>query len=117
MFIRPFFSDDSTYPSANTTYDGVLHVAAPLPTGHWEQPSYALRGGFRYLTIVSTSNGSITISNVSCAISFMPHVEDLRAYNGYFYAPDQDFHDPDFLTKGFSIADVYDDILISFSLQ
>ena len=29
----------------------------------------------------------------------MPHVEDLRAYTGYFYAIDPVFHDKNFLTK------------------
>ncbi|KAG5637071.1 hypothetical protein H0H81_005838 [Sphagnurus paluster] len=29
----------------------------------------------------------------------MPHVADLRAYSGYFYASDPVFHDADFLTK------------------
>ncbi|KAG6847181.1 hypothetical protein H0H93_009635, partial [Arthromyces matolae] len=101
IFIRPTSSDDSSYPDSSTTYDGVLPVPAPLTPGYWIQPKYALRGGFRYLTIVSTSDGdgAVTISNVSCAISFMPHVDDLRAYNGYFYAVDRTFHDPDFLTK------------------
>ncbi|KAF9007092.1 Six-hairpin glycosidase-like protein [Cyathus striatus] len=85
-FIRPTASDDST-------------VAAPLKKGFWTQPSNALRGGFRYLTIVSNSAAAVSISNVSCAISFMPHVDDLRAYSGYFYTQDTGFHDPDFLTK------------------
>ncbi|KAJ6623288.1 Six-hairpin glycosidase [Mycena sp. CBHHK59/15] len=98
-FIRPTSSDDSTFPDASTTYDGVLNVAAPLPTGFWTQPAFSLRGGFRFLTIVSTSTSPVTISNVSCSISFMPHVNDLRAYTGYFSAPDPTFHDPNFLTK------------------
>ncbi|CAK5276488.1 unnamed protein product [Mycena citricolor] len=29
----------------------------------------------------------------------MPHWDDLRAYPGYFFAPDPGFHDIDFLTK------------------
>ncbi|KAJ7743495.1 Six-hairpin glycosidase [Mycena maculata] len=98
-FIRPTASDDSTFPDATTTYDGVLPVAAPLPTGYWTQPAYALRGGFRFLTLVSTGADALMLSNVSCAISFMPHFADLRAYTGYFSAPDPGFHDPDFLTK------------------
>ncbi|KAJ7626201.1 Six-hairpin glycosidase [Roridomyces roridus] len=98
-FIRLTASDDSTFPDATTTYDGVLNVPAPLTTGFWTQPAFALRGGYRFLTIVSTSKNAVTISNVSCAISFMPHVDDLRAYAGYFYATDPGFHDPDFLTK------------------
>ncbi|TFK47182.1 Six-hairpin glycosidase [Heliocybe sulcata] len=99
LFISPLTSDDSSYPSANMSYDGVLNVPAPLSSGYWTQPSYALRGGFRYLTIVSTSDGPVTVSNVSCTISFMPHVEDLRDYAGYFYAKDPTFHDADFLTR------------------
>ncbi|KAF8153876.1 glycoside hydrolase family 78 protein [Crassisporium funariophilum] len=96
-FIRPTASDDSSFPSENTTYDGVLRVSSS--SGHWVQPSATLRGGFRYLTIVSNSNSAVTIFNISCAISFMPHVEDMRAYSGYFFAEDPGFHDKDFLTK------------------
>ncbi|KAK0472524.1 Six-hairpin glycosidase [Armillaria novae-zelandiae] len=99
MFVNPLASDDSSYPSPNMTYDGVFTIPAPLAKGYWTQPSYSLRGGFRYLTIVSHSKTDLKISNVSCAISFMPHVEDLRAYTGYFSASDPGFHDPDFLTK------------------
>jgi hypothetical protein len=99
VFISPFTSDDSSYPAPNSSYDGVLQVPSPLPSGHWTQPAYALRGGFRYLTIVSNFPALITIFNVSCAISFMPHVEDLRAYQGYFYTSDPVYHDKDFLTK------------------
>ncbi|KAJ6484860.1 Six-hairpin glycosidase [Mycena sanguinolenta] len=100
MFIRPTASDDSSTPSASTTYDTVLPITAPLTTGLWTQPAFSLRGGFRFLTIVLTSaKGAVTLSNVSCAISFMPHVDDLRAYTGYFFATDPGFHDEDFLTK------------------
>ena len=99
IFISPVTSDDSTYPTANQSYDGVLQVPAPLPTGFWTQPASMLRGGFRYLTIVSTSEDPVTISNVSCAISFSPHISNLRDYSGYFYAADPGFHDRNFLTK------------------
>lgn len=99
LFISPTTSDDSSYPAPNSSYDGILAVPAPLPSGYWTQPAGALRGGFRYLTIVSNSPEPVTISNVSCAISFMPHVEDMRDYKGYFYAKDPVFHDEDFLNK------------------
>ncbi|TFK60970.1 Six-hairpin glycosidase [Pluteus cervinus] len=117
LFIRPNASDDSSYPSPNNTYDGILTASVPaLPTSgnstsvYWTQPSAWLRGGFRYLTIslIGGQDTELTISNVSCSISFMPHVEDLRAYSGYFYAPQSvkatgneasGFTDPDFLTK------------------
>ena len=88
MFISPLTSDDSTYPSANQSYDGVLEVTSPLPSGFWTQPAERLRGGYRFLTIVSTSDDPVTISNVSCAISFAPHISNLRDYSGYFFASD-----------------------------
>ncbi|KAH7922494.1 glycoside hydrolase family 78 protein [Leucogyrophana mollusca] len=99
VFIRPYASDDSSYPDASTTYDGVLSVPAPLTEGYWTQPAFALRGGFRYLSVVSNSDDPVTISNLSCAISFMPHVEDMSQYTGYFYAHDPGSDDENFLTK------------------
>ncbi|KAH9919649.1 Six-hairpin glycosidase [Fomitopsis serialis] len=99
LFISPFNSDDSSYPSANMSYDGVLHVSAPLETGIWTQPAAQLRGGYRFLTIASTSDSAVSISNVSCEISFMPHVEDMRNYSGYFFASDPDYVDQNFLTR------------------
>lgn len=99
VFIRPTASDDSSYPYFSTTYDGVLAVTAPLPSGHWTQPAGALRGGFRYLTVVSNADAPVTIANVSVAISFMPHVDNMRDYAGYFYTEDPVYTDKDFLTK------------------
>lgn len=81
------------------SYDGVLHVSAPLSTGFWTQPRAQLRGGYRFLTIASTSSSAVSISNVSCEISFMPHVEDMRNYSGYFYSTDPEFVDENFLTR------------------
>ncbi|KAK0451160.1 Six-hairpin glycosidase [Desarmillaria tabescens] len=99
IFVNSLASDDSSTSTPDMSYDGVFTIPAPLSKGYWTQPSYSLRGGFRYLTIMSHSETTLEISNVSCAISFMPHVEDLRAYTGYFYALDPVFHDSDFLTK------------------
>ena len=99
VFIRPDFSDDSTYPAANLSYDGVQPVPAPLSNGTWTQDARWLRGGFRFLTLVSNSDEAVTISNVSCAISFMPHVDNMRDYAGYFYSSDPGSDDTNFLTK------------------
>ncbi|KAK0200614.1 Six-hairpin glycosidase [Desarmillaria ectypa] len=98
-FVNPLASDDSSNATPDMNYDGVLTIPAPLSRGRWTQPSYSLRGGFRYLTIVSHSGTTLELSNISCAILFMPHVEDLRAYTGYFSASDPVFHDKYFLTK------------------
>ncbi|KAF5353466.1 hypothetical protein D9756_007933 [Leucocoprinus leucothites] len=99
MFIRPTSSDDSSHPASSTTYDGILKLQTPLKTGLWQQPPANLRGGFRFLTLVSNSSAPLALSNVTCSISFMPHFPDLRAYSGYFSAKHPTFHDQDFLTK------------------
>lgn len=99
LFISPISSDDSGHAALNNSFDGVLDVVQPLQRGLWTQPSPSMRGGFRYLTLVSTGSAPVTISNITCEISFSPHVENLRDYSGYFYASDPVFHDKDFLTK------------------
>lgn len=99
MFVSPLTSDDSNAQSPNMSFDGVLPVAAPLTGGFWTMPTPRLRGGFRFLTIVSNSNASVSFSNVSVALSFSPNTANLRDYSGYFHAKDPVFHDEDFLTK------------------
>ncbi|KAG7094575.1 hypothetical protein E1B28_005402 [Marasmius oreades] len=97
QFISTTSSDDSSFPSFDQTFDGILKVSSRA--GLWTQPSATLRGGFRFLTIISNVN-NLRLSNVTCAISFMPHMEDMRSYAGYFWAKDTSgFHDEDFLTK------------------
>ncbi|OCB86064.1 Six-hairpin glycosidase [Sanghuangporus baumii] len=99
VYVSTLASDDSTYPAPNASYDGIEPVLAPLASGLWTQPAERLRGGFRYITIVSDSDDALTISNISCEISFMPHVDNMRDYSGFFYAKDPVCTDSDFLTK------------------
>ncbi|KAJ7077377.1 hypothetical protein B0H15DRAFT_1003594 [Mycena belliarum] len=99
QFINPDRSDDSCHSTAAGDGDGVQSFRAPLTKGLLTQTIGQQRGGFRFLTIVSNSADPLTISNISLAITFMPHWDDLRAYPGYFFAPDPGFHDVDFLTK------------------
>ncbi|KAJ7641068.1 glycoside hydrolase family 78 protein [Roridomyces roridus] len=91
-FINPNASDDSCL---NNT-DGIQSFRAPLTKGLLTQTIGQQRGGFRFLTIVEDH---LTISNISLSVTFMPHWDDLRAYPGYFFAPDPGFHDVNFLTK------------------
>ncbi|KAF8198162.1 glycoside hydrolase family 78 protein [Mycena galopus ATCC 62051] len=99
LFINPNRSDDSCHVDQSQDADGVQSFGAPLSTGVLTQTIGQQRGGFRYLAIVSNSADSLTISNITLAITFMPHWDDLRAYPGYFFAPDPGFHDVNFLTK------------------
>ncbi|KZP23277.1 glycoside hydrolase family 78 protein, partial [Athelia psychrophila] len=101
LFISPTESDDSAIMTTTFTADGVLSVPAPLVAGTYTQPAALLRGGFRYLTIVSNSDDNLTISNVALNITFAPHwTTPLTDYTGYFSAQDTSgFHDVDFLNK------------------
>ncbi|TRM57630.1 glycoside hydrolase family 78 protein [Schizophyllum amplum] len=99
LFVNPALSDDSSISAPNMSVDGVITIPAPLGSGLWTQPTGTQRGGFRYLTISLVEGDSLTLSNVSCSITFMPHVDDLRGYKGYFYATDPGMEDEDLLTK------------------
>ncbi|CAK5273615.1 unnamed protein product [Mycena citricolor] len=98
-FISPLKLDDSCQPARLQNWDRIQTFHVPRATGLLTQTVGQQRGGFRFLTIVSASADPLTISNISLAITFMPHWDDLRAYPGYFFAPDPGFHDIDFLTK------------------
>ncbi|KAF8893770.1 Six-hairpin glycosidase-like protein [Infundibulicybe gibba] len=98
-FISPTLSDDSCRTTSTENSDGVQALPSPLSVGTFTQTIGQQRGGFRFLTIVSNSATPVSISNVSLAITFMPHWDDLRAYAGYFSTQDPGFHDPNFLTN------------------
>ncbi|KAJ4477471.1 glycoside hydrolase family 78 protein [Lentinula aciculospora] len=100
LFISPTVSDDSCTVSPAHNLDGVLSLPFPLTVNEtFTQTVGDQRGGFRFLTIVSNDNASVIISNVTLNATFMPQLDDLSAYTGYFYAQDSGFHDTDFLTK------------------
>ncbi|KAL1743780.1 glycoside hydrolase family 78 protein [Schizophyllum fasciatum] len=99
LFINPSLSDDSVFAATNLSSDGVQPISGPLSQALWSQPISWQRGGFRYLTISLTSGSSVSISNVSVALIFMPHVDDLRDYKGYFYTKDPSGEDQYLLTK------------------
>ncbi|KAJ3570977.1 hypothetical protein NP233_g4058 [Leucocoprinus birnbaumii] len=98
-FINPATSDSSCRAVASMDGDGIQLLPVPLQRGLFMQTIGELRGGFRYLTIVSNSDAPVGIFGVGVQNSFMPHWDDLTAYTGYFFANDPGFHDPDFLTK------------------
>jgi len=101
MFISPTESDDSCAMSPDDNLDGILSIPTPLGVNEtFTQTVGNQRGGFRYLTIASTGDVPVTISNLTLNSTFMPQLDDLTAYTGYFFAKDTSgFHDPDFLTK------------------
>ena len=99
LYISPTQSDSSSNIVGSGNSDGVLTIPAPLPSGAWTQPAPSLRGGFRFLTLSLAAGSSVTISNVSLEITFMPDTDDLRAYTGHFWAKDEGQTDEDLLTR------------------
>ncbi|KIK66779.1 glycoside hydrolase family 78 protein [Collybiopsis luxurians FD-317 M1] len=103
LFISPTTSDTSCQSNPAHDLDGVLSLPSPLiGTGNetYTQTIGDQRGGFRFLTIVSRDDAPVTISNLVLHATFMPQLDDLREYTGYFYARDTSgFHDADFLNK------------------
>ena len=51
-------------------------------------PASQLRGGFRYLTVVNETSGSVDLADVSVEITFAPNAADLSAYPNYFHCDD-----------------------------
>ncbi|PBK74344.1 glycoside hydrolase family 78 protein [Armillaria solidipes] len=99
LFISPHQSDDSCHYSLFMNGDGAQIIPLPTPSGKVTQTLAQQRGGFRYLTIATTTDDPMSISDVLVDITFMPHWNDLRAYSGYFFAEDPVFDDPKILTK------------------
>ncbi|KIY50193.1 glycoside hydrolase family 78 protein [Fistulina hepatica ATCC 64428] len=102
LFISPYNSDDSRIATAAMDADGVEHVSVSGAAGTtWTQAWGSMRGGFRYLTLASTSDAPLTLTNIAVNITFMPHWDaPLNAYTGYFYVKDFAYaDDEDFLTR------------------
>jgi hypothetical protein len=74
--VWPAVSDDSSYPSANMTFDGIQPTTITVPS-FWTQPVPWLRGGFCYPALVSDSP-ELAVANVSFALSFTTSVMDLH---------------------------------------
>ncbi|KAE9386521.1 Six-hairpin glycosidase [Gymnopus androsaceus JB14] len=95
------FTESPVFISPTESDTSFLSIPTPLSANEtFTQTVGDQRGGFRFLTIASTGDVPVTISNLTLNSTFMPQLDDLTAYSGYFYAKDTTgFHDPDFLTK------------------
>ena len=70
-----------------------LALLVPVTTsgkGTYTMPLDKLRGGFRYLTVFTETEGDIQlhISSVELDIAYQPTWPDLRAYRSYFHSSD-----------------------------
>lgn len=103
------YSELSTYagPSASdgsnggTNNEPAVQYAAPPGTrvdtskdtpvagaGEGAGPASQQRGGFRYLTVVNETAGTVALTDATVRVTFAPNARDLRAYPNYFYCDD-----------------------------
>jgi hypothetical protein len=74
--------------------DGALYADITTTTtsdgASYTVPDAQLRGGFRYLTLFTLTDSSLTlnVTAVNLEISFQPSWSNLQAYGGYFYSSD-----------------------------
>lgn len=84
-------SDES---NGGSTQDGALTFDVETKSkteGTYTMPLAKMRGGFRYLTITTTTNSTdfnVSIDGLSTEITFQPSWPNLRAYGGYFHSSD-----------------------------
>lgn len=64
---------------------------SPEEAGNYTTDKQHERGGFRYLTLVHNTTGSIAVESVSVYYTAMPHYEDdkIAEYTGYFHCDDE----------------------------
>lgn len=64
---------------------------SPEQSGNYTTDQDHGRGGFRYLTLVHNTTGSIAVESVSVRFSAMPHYEEsqIANYTGYFHCDDE----------------------------
>lgn len=62
----------------------------PTEPGTYTTDSDHARGGFRYLTLVHNTTGSIDVESISVHYTAMPHYEEdqIANYTGYFHCDD-----------------------------
>jgi hypothetical protein len=92
QFIGVAFSESSLWISGNWSdatadagNDEILWWQITEPGVYTFEPKYE-RGGFRYLTLVHNTTGTVEVTQVSTHFSAVPHFEEdqLRNYTGWF---------------------------------
>jgi hypothetical protein len=94
QFIGITFSESSLWISGEgsdaTSDSGIDETLWIQPTsaGTYTVPRQNERGGFRYLSLVHNTTGSLSISQVVTYFTPMPHYaeDQLRNYTGYFHS-------------------------------
>jgi hypothetical protein len=85
-----WITDEGSDGTADAGLDEILWFA-PTGPGNFTVDREHERGGFRYLSLIHNTTGSVGIDQVSVYFTPMPHWEEdeLREYTGYFHCNDE----------------------------
>jgi hypothetical protein len=94
-FLGVTFSESSLYIS-NQASDATADAGLDTPlwfnvgkgAGKYTPEEKYLRGGFRYLTVVSNTTATVALKSLRVKFTAAPD-QDLRAYTGYFHSDDE----------------------------
>ncbi|CAG8045141.1 unnamed protein product [Penicillium nalgiovense] len=94
-FLGVTFSESSLYIS-NQASDATADAGLDTPlwfnvgkgAGKYTPEEKYLRGGFRYLTVVSNTTATVSLKSLRVKFTAAPD-QDLRAYTGYFHSDDE----------------------------
>lgn len=80
-----WISDKWSDATADAGNDEILWWKITGPGSYTLDPQY-VRGGFRYLTLVHNTTGTVEVTQVSTHFSGVPHIEEdqMRNYTGWF---------------------------------
>ncbi|KAF3020754.1 hypothetical protein E8E15_003767 [Penicillium rubens] len=94
-FLGVTFSESSLYinnqasdATADAGLDAPLWFNVGKGAGQYTPEDKYLRGGFRYLTIVSNTTATVSLKSLHMKFTAAPD-QDLRAYTGYFHSDDE----------------------------
>ncbi|KAJ5305876.1 hypothetical protein N7508_004891 [Penicillium antarcticum] len=94
-FLGVTFSESSLYISnqasdatADAGLDTPLWLNVGKGAGKYTPEEKYLRGGFRYLTVVSNTTATVPLKSLRVKFTAAPD-QDLRAYTGYFHSDDE----------------------------
>ncbi|KAI3396001.1 hypothetical protein diail_572 [Diaporthe ilicicola] len=75
--------------TADAGLDTPLYLSVGAGPGTYTVDSQYERGGFRYLSVVSNSTGTIEVQSVVVDYKAAPAMDDLTSYTGYFHSNDE----------------------------
>lgn len=84
-----WISGEGSDATADAGLDQILWFSPSGPGNYTVEPQHE-RGGFRYLSLIHNTTGSIDVEQVSVHFTAMPHFADdtLKDYTGYFHCND-----------------------------